>query len=1050
MENKNVYRACDFFLLRKPLLSNNTYSEIFIDSLEFDYKKYINKPEIDEAILITSQNLHKSIKELEEKYNEEKERKVKESLYNYFNRMSTRSTPFGLFASATFARFGDKCELQLEKEEEYKKSVRVDLKWFYKTLKVVEIDKKAYKYVKLYTNKLLIKEGSCIKNIFTIGYGKEVTEEYENYSIQNSENVNIVLDMCEHGCYYEEIIRYFQNGDNSISSQVIDSFIEQLVKTEYIFTELRGGQASYNKLGNMINVLDRSGFRDSFINELKDINNIIGKYQVAEIGEGYKVYNSIIQKMKCINEEKNYLHIDMGTNIRLSISNNVKESITEGINFLFSLSYKFIGSTIMKEYKNKFLEKYGFEREVKITDLLDEMKGLGDPFKCENNFINSQYEKNDNNRNDKIKSYIKNLVTEAMIKGKKEIELDNSIFEFVKEPTYKYNDMPMSGEVYLKVSSKNIESLDNGEYKIFINTENNSSSIGKTFGRFNNLINEDDFMEFEKANSREKKLIGDDYIIAEITTFLNIPRIENVMCTKNFRDYECTLSGVSEHRKKQIDINDIYVGMGVDDFYFKVKGLNKKVHFTTNHMLNIEIGNSVYRFIRNICENNKVFLFGLYNICEFKKLKYIPRIRYKNIVLYPETFSLSYNDFLSLASKDEERFFLELDKWIELYKVPKLVYIIDSDKKLLLNLDNREHKRYINKQLEKNRDEIIIFQEYEGNIDDNWLEVGDNKYTCELVVPYIKKEYIYNNEPYKKNEKIFLNNKYKLEFEEKERYMNIGGEWLYLKLYHNTNRTNEFICEHINGFSKNLEENGYIKKHFFIRYKDKENHIRLRYEVNSEKVYELNNIVNNWIETIRDEGLIKDASINIYEKELERYGGVEAIKEVENYFGVESLVIEEYLRLLENNETKVDIKIFAFGCLFSLVNHFGFKFNEQLNIFDKQVNYTVFRKEFSKERKELMNLVTEELYFTNVMKEPKIDYLLDIIKESVKILSCKLDAIYKSNMLYNSKQEILSSLIHMFCNRIFGMDMELEKQQRAYIRHTLYSLKYIKQRESDI
>lgn len=1052
MEKNNIYSACDFFLLRKPLLPIDTYKEIFINNLEFDYKKYIDKPEVNEAILITSQNLHKSIIDLETKYNEEKERKVKESLYNYFNRMTTRSTPFGLFATTAFARFGDNTEVNLEEKKENKKSVRVDLKWFYKILKIVEIDKKAYKYVKLYTNKLLIREGSSIRNSFVLGYGKEFGEEGEVHSIQDSENINIVLDMCKDGCYYEEILGYFQKENNYVSSDVIENFIGQLVRTEYIFTELRGGQASYNKLANMINILDRNGFKDPFIEELRDINDRINKYEEVDVGKGCKLYTSLIEKMKKIDEERDYLHIDMGTNIKLKISNEVKDRVTEAINFLFSFSYKYNSNNVIEEYKNRFLERYGFEREIKLVDLLDEVKGLGDPFKGWNENISKVYDEEDTARRDNIKNYFNKLITEAMLKGKKEIILDKSIFDIIKEPTYKYDDMPISGEIYAKVSTKDIESLDKGDYKIFINTTMNSASIGKTFGRFNNFISSEDFNEFYKAKEIEEKLLGKDYIIAELTSLLSNSRFENIMYTKSFRDYECTLLGVEQEGKKQININDIYVAIEKENFYFKIKGLEKKVYFTTNHMLGTDYGNSVYRFIRKINEENRVLLYGLYNICEFNKLRYIPRISYENIVLYPETFGISYNDFFSLNFKNEEKFFREFDRWTDLYKVPKLVYLLMDDKKLLLNLDNIEHKSYIYKELKKNKEKTIILQEYEGEIEDNWLKINNKNYSCELVVPFIKNEVLNkkNEELNGRDEEVFLKNRYKLELESKERYMNIGGEWIYLNLYHNINKTNELISEHINGFSKYLLENGYIKKHFFIRYNDNRNHIRLRYEVNNEKVFELNTMVNSWIRTMIDEELIKDVSINIYERELERYGGIEAIKEVENYFGIESIVVEEYLSLLENKETEVDIEIFAFGCLFNLVKHFGFNFTEQLEMFDKEVPHNVLRKEFSKERKRLMDLATKEMYFIKEMNEPHVDNLVNKIKEAAKILSDNLDIIYKNNKLCNSKQEILSSLIHMFCNRIFGIDKESEKKQRAYIRHTLYALRYIKQRESDI
>ena len=96
--------------LRTPLLPYNFNQEL--QQIEFkrgnELMKYFEIPKINLALQIASPILHKELKRLKSKNKTEhkKAKTIYHSLYKYLLRMSSRPTPFGLFAGYTNGRMG--------------------------------------------------------------------------------------------------------------------------------------------------------------------------------------------------------------------------------------------------------------------------------------------------------------------------------------------------------------------------------------------------------------------------------------------------------------------------------------------------------------------------------------------------------------------------------------------------------------------------------------------------------------------------------------------------------------------------------------------------------------------------------------------------------------------------------------------------------------------------------------------------------------------------------------------------------------------------------
>ena len=175
-----------------------------------------------------------------------------------------------------------------------------------------------------------------------------------------------------------------------------------------------------------------------------------------------------------------------------------------------------------------------------------------------------------------------------------------------------------------------------------------------------------------------------------------------------------------------------------------------------------------------------------------------------------------------------------------------------------------------------------------------------------------------------------------------------------------------------------------------------------------------------------------------YERDLERYGGPSIYKHVESTFCTNAVLVGDYFSFNPTSNTERDI-LFGIWVISSIFRFCGFSLNEQEAILSNRFSQKMFRKEYRKNR---------DSFISAVITEP-VSYFHDpqyVISEDLSIHSESIQKYWKSvneldlqMELTNSKQDILFSIIHMFCNRLFGNN-NLERQTLCLLRHATHDL----------
>lgn len=252
----------------------------------------------------------------------------------------------------------------------------------------------------------------------------------------------------------------------------------------------------------------------------------------------------------------------------------------------------------------------------------------------------------------------------------------------------------------------------------------------------------------------------------------------------------------------------------------------------------------------------------------------------------------------------------------------------------------------------------------------------------------------------------------------------IGDEWLYYKIYTGFKTSDIILTEIIKPLTNELLKRKQIKKWFFIRYSDPNNHIRIRFQFSEEqKYYEVINKLNPILKKYLNADLISKIQIDNYQREIERYGE-KTIELSEEIFFYDSVMMTEFIDLIEGEEGEEIRWLFCLKAIDQFLEDFKYSNLQKLTLLENLKNN--YAKEFEMTKHLKTQLDTKyrnkrtiiESFMNKFIKEdeqyPEIEKLLKTKSFSISKIVEKIITHKKLNL-----NEFLNSHIHMLTNRLF-------------------------------
>lgn len=1050
--NKNLFDPLQLFMVRSSILPVDFFEYLFSSHRDRAYivnqlKTLAQDKDIQEIIYVSSESLYHSLRNWDKVTDPKKDEQILHSFCKYLIRMSTRPTPFGLVSGVSYGLFhDDESQMNLDSYEYHMKRARPDMAWLLSIVQKLEQDPSILKQLKAKRNNIIFQAGNRLNLPYKSNCGQqEISTSFnmETISIRNTKVTDIILDLTKDYIKVSEIITTLQREFPDVEMEKIESVIMQLVENEYLITELRPPLTMTEPFEYVLEKIFHLQGIESLQTQLQEIHQLLITYNQLEIGEGLQLLQNIVNRMKQVSNKKHPLQVDVRlSNPEIKLNESVKDELRKVAEVLWKISPEQTGMPHLNDYREDFIEKYGTYREVPLLELLDEDHGLGAPATYRFPKSRRTLPHTDDLHQKKQEQFLLNKLLEAYKTDSYTINLDDRDIEQLSHDV-DIEHAPASLELYGSIIANSKEDVDCGQFTFTLGFNPGSNGAGKTFGRFIDLFPEEKFTdEYEKIYEREAE--NEDVIFAELVYLPSAGKLANVAISENKRNYEVVIgTNAVKSDKHTIPVSDLYIGATLEHFYIKSKSLGKRVMLTTNHMLNIQTAPNIYRFLIEVSSDGILEWSPLlwYNL---ETAPFLPRVEYSKSVLSLAKWNISKRH-LNLTKNSFTAFQTAFEQFRDKWNMPRYVYQTQADNRVLLDLFNPIHLEVLYKDLSKlKEDELITLVEKEMNVLDSWVKDHlSQSYHVEFVFPFINEKALVKKQlPLRNNEPLQTNSNLVTKFP--------GEEWLFIKLYGNASREEELISYHMKHFCEYLLAANVVEQYFFMRYADPKQHIRLRFKGIPEKLNaSLLPALNNWLQQLQADGLIQQADISTYEREVERYGGPQLIDLAEKLFFADSEVVSDLLHLTRIQGTDLTQDQIAVISVIHYLGSFGLPFKEQLAWFNSMTSYKDYLKEFRNDRKIFMEIGNDDHDWAK-LKECYEDgnYMIDVLNKRKQIVETyidKLHDVYENGELYNEVEDILGSILHLHLNRLIGIDRERENKIMTLVRHTLHNLRYLKE-----
>lgn len=943
----------DTYIIRRPALSFFNLKHLYsLDSKQLEeYVLELLKNDVYmERILIASPELYKELKKINSK---EKNitANIIEKCLKYLIRMSSRSMPFGLFSGISSLSF-EHSPVNLSSF----KQVRVSIEWLSIVSKLIESNTTTTSNIKLEKNSLTreIEQSLIIDRV--------VNKRLKRTEIKINKFISILIKFIEEPKSINEIILHLSDGSDLQKNKIL-KLLQSLLHHDILISNIRPESIAITK--DMLQALISKCNENEFLYyELKEIAELIKKYENTNIGSGIPFYNELVKKMSSIYSHKRYIVVDLFLDNQLSIlSKDIGEKVLKDTEFLSFNLYAYQHN--WQQYFEKFIEKYGYYNELPLLDLLDPDYGLG----------RIDFNKHTTKSTMLLERYMLSKIQQAGIENKDVIELK----EIDKLNFQNMNIDPINFKLKADYDIKFGIIEEGGKEKIILDEQNFSLRKGSFTGRFK--------PDYEYTCVDQSK---QPYIQAELNVVPD--NYADIGITYHAPSYQINITSTNDKdiEDRNINVKDLYIGANPAGLYIRSLKLNKEIIPVTTHLLQyINFNeNPILTFLAEF-SNYKYSMPRNLTFPSLYTLNYIPRIEYNNIIISPKRWNILWED-MNLYIQNNKCTEIQFLEWfIELYKIDDVVHILDGDKRLPVYIKTELGLSFLISKLKKlSSTKILTLIESPELTSDIQPFIGD------YIIQALTDEKENNIKHYS------MGTPYSSQ---------CATEWESYYVYYKENKRLSTIRTCIEYL-----ENAGVQHYFYLDYIDEQKHLRIRYKPSDRE----NKIsFDHFLLSLVQENQIKSFSKHLFLPEYNRYGGKELYSTAYYLFELES---KWFFQSIKNNmfKNKTDQEIGIMMCIVTVLTIHN-DFEEGLNFLNTlHTKQKLSLKIFKKNRDYYVNLGIEALTTLNDCEDLK-----NLGKERFNYVQL-IKKQYSSDRVHYT----LQSLLHMTLNRIIGAQLDLEQE----------------------
>ena len=723
------------YVLRTPLLPLTFFLELTKDAIltQDALKSACEETHIKEALFLASPSLYTAFEKwLEGNTKPEDSERMTYSILKYLSRMSSRCTPFGLFAGTAVGTFEDQTAILLKKAIENKRHTRLDMNYLVALSQDIVKDEKIREQLSFYPNTSIYKAGDQLR--------------YVEYHYENSRRMHHIVGV-QHSDYLQKVLDTATAGatlatlsaclvDDEITIDVASGFIEELVGSQLLVSELEPSVSGPEFTDQIIPVLKKLKGTDNLVEKLEDTQAKIKKLD-TKIGNPSTDYIDISTSLETLNtgfELKYLFQADMSLNPQKNVLNKqLIYKVRRAMRLINKISQA-PSETLLSQFKNAFQERYE-DREVPLSQALDVELGVGFLQNKDSGDVSELVDDimlpgkpvkiaTKDIKWNSIHSILHKGLLSCLRKEEQILTLQDADFDRFDE---NWDDLPDTISTMVEVIT-----IDGEEQIVMSNA--GGSSAANLLGRF--CHSDPEIHNYVKEIVAVEEQCNPNKMLAEIV-HLPESRVGNILMRPAFRGYEIPYLAKSVlDTEAQLPIDDLMVSVKRDRVLLRSKKHNKEVipHLSNAH--NYSSGAlPIYQFLANMQSQNKRggigFSWGPYE----EDFPFLPRVVYKGVVLASKTWNILKSDIevLQNSQKNMGNFQENLELLVKEKQLPQFVLLKDSDNELLINLQNMTSVQMLLSTVKKRA--RFILKEFLHS-DQSIVSDGSASYTNQVILSF--------------------------------------------------------------------------------------------------------------------------------------------------------------------------------------------------------------------------------------------------------------------------------------------------------------------------
>ena len=670
--------------------------------------------------------------------------------------------------------------------------------------------------------------------------------------------------------------------DEEISLEDAEGFVQELVDNQLLVSELRPPVTGDDSLDAMIDRLAQYPVASEVRACLQRVREDLNRLDCQGLGQSPSRYEEIARQLEQLPAKvrrPRLFQVDMFKRCeQATLGQPVLDELSDGLRLLSKLAPK-NGHDQFEQFRLDFVRRYG-DRSVPLVQVLDEESGIGfltsnDPAAMQAPLLRgiaipsrAEHFESWSRKH----AFLYNKLTQAFASGAKTLDLKEQDIDAmqVDDPA----SLPDAVAVMGTLIAESPAQVDNGDFQFLLSSVSGPSGA-RLLGRF--CHGDSQLNHHVQQHLQQEESNFPNAVVAEV---VHLPegRVGNVLSRPSLRSYEIPFLGTSgAPQESQIDIQDLFVSVEGGEVVLRSERLGRRVipRLTSAHNF-VSRSLCIYKFLCALQEQQAVssicWNWGPLESCEF-----LPRVTLGRLVLARAQWTVSREELIKLSRNSGKELFVVVQSWRNFRGFPRHVVLKDGDNELPIDLENiLSVETFVN--LVKDRGSLTLVEMFPES--PSCIGSDEDRFAHEMIIPFVRK---------REQRQTTVAPQRAADVVPVARRFPPGSDWQYFNLFAGDSTADQLLVQCIGPVARECLRTGACDQWHFIRYNDPQSHLRVRFHGNASRLSdEVAPRLQAALQPYLDSDLVWKIQQDTYEREIERYGGNEAILIAERLFHADS------------------------------------------------------------------------------------------------------------------------------------------------------------------